>query len=200
RQMCIRDSISPDSDKVRLKIDQKIGQLSKRTVSAKQLADAAVVIDERSVKTEIVLKSGETAVIGGLMKDIESEEESKVPVLGDIPILGWLFKARSVEKRKSNLIIFITPTIVRSDQDNRRILEEKIEERIDYIQKYLKGRDPYGKVIDTISKNQISEPETSPSSSLEEDDIEQNLKDHSAIDEEENEEAPNAEPPAGESF
>lgn len=71
------------------------------------------ITTKRSVTTEVVVVNGETLVIGGLYKESKIETESKLWLLGDIPILGKLFKARQIENSKTDLIIFITPTILK---------------------------------------------------------------------------------------
>jgi len=111
-----------------------------------------VVTNERAIKTSINIQSGETAILGGLMIDQESQSVAKVPLLGDIPILGWLFKRRTVDKTKRNLMVFITPTIIRSQDDSNRLLDKKISERIGFIQKYMNGKDPHGSVIDNLPR------------------------------------------------
>jgi general secretion pathway protein D len=64
-------------------------------------------------------------VIGGLMEEREEETVNKMPLLGDIPLLGWLFKNRSVEKKKTNLLIFLTPHIVREPDQLEKLTGEK---------------------------------------------------------------------------
>ncbi len=142
--------VSPQNSTVRLKVDQQIKQLSKTIVAAKNLAENAVVLSERSVKTNIVINDGETAVIGGLIREDEQSEEQKVPILGDIPIIGWLFKGSSTEKRKLNLLVFLTPKIIRSPQEHNNLLGKKLNERLDFVKNNYGGRDPYGKQIDKM--------------------------------------------------
>jgi len=69
---------------------------------------------KKSLKTNFMAKSGETYVLGGIIKESEGEDVSGVPILKDIPGLGWLFKAKSKTKSKSELLIFLTPTVVSS--------------------------------------------------------------------------------------
>lgn len=69
-------------------------------------------IDERTADTTVVVDDGETIVIGGLIHDSESEYVYKVPVLGDIPVLGYLFKKKSKERSRMELLIFVTPKIL----------------------------------------------------------------------------------------
>lgn len=154
--------ISPDTDAVRLKIDQQVKQVSDETVKAKELADSAVVLSTRSIKTTLVVDSGDTAVMGGLMNNQESVTVTKVPILGDIPIIGWLFKSRGVEKRKANLLVFITPKIIRNGSDNSEILNQKLDERLSFIQRHMGGRDPYGSEVDNLPRKSAESKYTPP--------------------------------------
>lgn len=72
------------------------------------------LMDTRSAQTSVVIKSGQTVVLGGLIREDETITERKTPFLGDIPILGYLFKTKHVEKQKKNLVIFLTATIIDS--------------------------------------------------------------------------------------
>ena len=75
-------------------------------------AGAPLPTSQQQAQTNVSVLSGETAVIGGLVRQNNTEDERKVPVLGDIPLLGMLFKFNAVTKSKKEVIIFITPTIV----------------------------------------------------------------------------------------
>ena len=66
----------------------------------------------RAASTLVRVKNGQTVVIGGLLNSREKDQTRKVPLLGDIPILGWLFTNRSTSKSTTDLVIFITPTIL----------------------------------------------------------------------------------------
>lgn len=153
-KLTITPYISPDTDTVQMKIDQEVASLSSTTVAAAELAKNAVATSTRKIKTQIVVNSGDTAVLGGLMKDNDKEDIAKVPVLGDIPILGWLFKSKKTEKEKTNLVVFITPTIVRNPGDASRLVDEKINERIDFIQKNMNGQDPHGRFVDSLPRGE----------------------------------------------
>ncbi|MBZ0252175.1 MAG: hypothetical protein K8I02_02450, partial [Candidatus Methylomirabilis sp.] len=82
----------------------------------------------RTAQSTIIVKDGQTIVIGGLIQDQESISESKIPYLADIPILGWLFKFRQTDIRKTNLLLFLTPTIVKDDADVRQVFWERENE------------------------------------------------------------------------
>ncbi len=73
-------------------------------------------ISRREAKTEVLVKDGETTVIGGIYTRRNSESWNEVPVLSKIPVLGWLFKKKSVSDDRTELLIFITPRIVNRSQ------------------------------------------------------------------------------------
>lgn len=80
--------------------------------STGQITAEYPIINIREAETQVVMKSGETVVIGGLLKDVKSTGEFSVPILGDIPLLGALFKRQTTDTEKIELLIFITATIV----------------------------------------------------------------------------------------
>lgn len=151
-KLTITPYISPDTDAVKLKLDQEIGGIGQETVKAVELSKNAITTTTRKIKTNLVVNSGDTAVIGGLMKDEDVDNVTKIPVLGDIPILGWLFKSKTKTKDKTNLIVFITPKIVRNPEDGDEIFERKISQRIEFIQRSMNGRDPHGRYVDELPR------------------------------------------------
>ena len=155
-KLTITPFISPDTDSVKLKLDQEVGGLSQVAIKASELAKNAIATSKRKIKTNIVVNSGDTAVLGGLMKDSDEDATRKVPVLGDIPVLGWLFKSNSRTKEKTNLMVFITPQIIRNENDNDHLLAEKINERIDFIQNSMNGRDPHGQYVDALPRRKAA--------------------------------------------
>jgi type IV pilus assembly protein PilQ len=73
--------------------------------------------ESRSAKTELLVKNGETIVIGGIYTKSDSVDESGVPFLRKIPILGWLFKSENKRDVQTELLIFLTPTVVPDEQE-----------------------------------------------------------------------------------
>ena len=69
-------------------------------------------IDTQNITTQVLVANGETAVLGGIYEQTDREDETKVPLLGDIPILGSLFKQKTRTSNKSELLVFITPKIL----------------------------------------------------------------------------------------
>ncbi|MBV8465111.1 MAG: hypothetical protein JO218_04120 [Burkholderiales bacterium] len=72
-------------------------------------------IDEKAIHTSVLVGNGDTAVLGGIYQSTETLDQSKVPLLGDIPFLGALFRQKSVSKQHNELLIFITPKILPID-------------------------------------------------------------------------------------
>ncbi|WP_226377749.1 type II secretion system secretin GspD [Citrifermentans bremense] len=72
---------------------------------------------KRSAKTSVVVKNTDTVIIGGLIQDTDQVTESKIPLLGDIPLLGWLFKTKKTTRDKTNLLIMLTPRIIKDARD-----------------------------------------------------------------------------------
>ncbi len=92
-------------------------------------------VSKRKSSQLVTVKNGQTVVISGLMKTTESEVYKKIPLLGDLPILGWLFRNSSLEKRRNNLMIFLTPHIVHGADDLAAIYQAKIRDRDDFLKK-----------------------------------------------------------------
>ncbi len=91
----------------------------------------------------IIAKDRQTVVIGGLIRDKVSYNVSKVPILGDIPFIGSLFRYRTKNLEKRNLLIFLTPYIIRELEDFRRIFRQKMRERQEFISLYQLRSHPF---------------------------------------------------------
>ena len=144
----IKPFISPSSNKVRLDIDSQIKQAS-NVPPPDAFKSSTIPLAKRAIKTSIVVPNGDTAVLGGLMKDNDKIKITKVPLLGDIPVIGWLFRSQSTSKEKQNLVVFLTPKILRGPEDAKELLNKKVDQRLGFI-KANGGRDPYGEKIDEI--------------------------------------------------
>jgi general secretion pathway protein D len=121
-KLAITPQISSDNS-VRLDIKQEISDV----VPASYLNPSGLVTNKRSAITTVVVKDRETMVIGGLIRDNLTTSENKVPFLGDIPLLGWLFKYTTTKLDKVNLMLFITPYIIKNDEDAQDITQRKAE-------------------------------------------------------------------------
>ncbi len=91
---------------------------------------------KRSAKTVVEVQDQQTVVIGGLIREKLDVGETKVPLLGDIPVLGWFFRSKRQQKTKTNLLLFITPHVIEGPEDIRAIAERKLEERREFIERF----------------------------------------------------------------
>lgn len=115
-----------EGDYVRLDLYQEISSL--KNESENVLINIGPTTTKRSTKTSVVVKDRQTVIIGGLMQEKDEENLTKIPVLGDIPLLGILFSHKSTSKKKTNLIVFLTPHIVRESARLMEITKNKQEE------------------------------------------------------------------------
>lgn len=112
-----------DNSAVRLDIAQQITNVINTPVGSSAFAD--VVTSKRAIETTILAEDRQTIVLGGLIQDDITDTESKVPLLGDIPILGYLFKSRGKTRNKTNLLVFLRPTVIRSKEDAESVTANK---------------------------------------------------------------------------
>ena len=107
-----------EGDSVQMVIEQEVSNIKGQT-------SVDVIFATRSVKTTVLAKSGETIVIGGLINEAVNETVEKVPLLGDIPFLGALFRSTKSSTEKRNLMIFLRATIIRDDQTMMELSQRK---------------------------------------------------------------------------
>jgi general secretion pathway protein D len=118
-----------EGDSLRLQIFQEITQIN--SALQRGVGDVNQVgpaLSNRRIENVVVARDGSTVVIGGLVSDDYSDNVSKIPFLGDVPVLGWLFKTTSNNLAKRNLLVFLTPHIIRSPQDMEKASIGKREE------------------------------------------------------------------------
>jgi len=120
-QLTIIPTINKDGY-VTFRLLQEVSALTQQTIQA---ALNAPVITVREAETSAIVKNGSTVVIGGLIGETEEVTETGVPVLKDVPILGYLFKGRSVTRNRTELAIFLTPYVVFTDEDAEELLRRE---------------------------------------------------------------------------
>lgn len=113
-----------EGDIVRLQVEQEVSSVVPKADSSSSGA-SDIVTNKRSIKTTIVANDQQTIVLGGLVQDDASKTQKKVPLLGDIPLLGRLFRADSSSHEKRNLLVFLKPTIVRSADRAEEVTNRK---------------------------------------------------------------------------
>jgi general secretion pathway protein D len=111
---------------VRMTIYQE--QSSVLSTAAVGTSNAGPSTTKRSIESQVVVDDGQIIVLGGLIEDRFIENKSKVPLLGDIPYLGALFRSESREKRRTNLMVFLRPVVMRDQAASDRVSQQRYEE------------------------------------------------------------------------
>ena len=112
-----------EGDAIRLEVEQEISSLTSATIGAD------LITNKRQITTNVMVDDGQILVLGGLIEDNLIEAEQKIPGLGDIPLVGWLFKYKNVRKTKTNLMAFIRPTILK----NRTLQNQYTARKYNYL-------------------------------------------------------------------
>jgi general secretion pathway protein D len=121
-----------ESDEVRLDINEEISEAREP-----QGQLGVVPITKRNATTKLVVKDQQTVVIGGLMRNRVTHTQQKIPLLGDIPVLGVLFRKTTNTMQKSNLVLVLTPYVIREQDDLRKVFERKMQERQEFLDRYF---------------------------------------------------------------
>lgn len=158
--------VNAASRTIRLEINQKVDSTKANTEVPAALAQIQRATTTRETNTKVVVRDGDFVMLGGLMSDKIDDSESKVPLLGDIPILGWLFKSSIQSVVKTNLIILLHPRIIGTSYGAAQLVDEKMERRSRFIQDNMGGNDVHergvgelrGKVLDQKDRGRGSSP------------------------------------------
>lgn len=145
----VTPQINKGSNFVKLDINQKLENFDSSEVP-QQLQGRTRGKNTRSTNTKVIVQNEDTVVLSGLIRDSVNEVVQKVPILGDIPVLGWLFKNSKTEVRKTNLLIFITPRIIKQYNAVRKILNDKFEERDEFVRENFGSKDPLQRPINKL--------------------------------------------------
>jgi general secretion pathway protein D len=123
-----------DQNQVRLEIEEEI---SERGPDGPQGALGAISITQSSARTTVMVDDRQTVVIGGLMRNVQATEQTKLPILGDLPVIGALFRNTRKLASKTNLLLILTPYVINSQEDLRRVFSRKMEERQQLLDRYF---------------------------------------------------------------
>ncbi|GBE36693.1 type II secretion system protein D precursor [bacterium BMS3Bbin07] len=144
-----------DEDTILLNVEQEV---KKVVASAVGVASAPITLT-RSTKTTIKLNNNTTVVISGLIKDDMGMSETRVPVLSRIPLLGWLFRSRDTSREKTNMMVFITTTIIKSRQDMEDLTRIKRKLLKNPHEKMIKKEKETTKEIEKAKKDEVKKDE-----------------------------------------
>jgi len=111
-----------EGDVIRLEIAQEVSSIAGAITSL----SSDFVTNKREIETTVLANDGEIIVLGGLLEDDEQINIAKVPVLGDVPVVGRLFRSEGKSRRKTNLMVFLRPTIIRNASDARPLTQDRL--------------------------------------------------------------------------
>ncbi len=111
-----------DGDVIRLEIKQEVSSIS----GALSSVSSDFVTNKRQINTTVLANNGEIIILGGLIEDSEELNAEKVPMLGDIPVVGNLFRSKVRARKKTNLMVFLRPTIIRNGADARPLTQQRL--------------------------------------------------------------------------
>jgi len=114
----VRPQISEDGT-VKLQIFQEVSSISENTLSG-------IILNKRNIESNVIVDDGQVIVLGGLIGDNYTDRTSKIPLLGDIPYIGSLFRYDNKSRDKTNLMVFIRPYVIRSSAESNSISDKKI--------------------------------------------------------------------------
>jgi type II secretory pathway component GspD/PulD (secretin) len=152
-----------ESNFVTLEVYQEVSEVEESAQdSSSGMVDKPPTTSKRSAETTVVVRDNQTVVLGGLISSTETEVETKVPILGDLPLLGVLFRSHKNQARKTNMMIFLTPHVIDKPEDLEEVYRVKWAQRQEYIRRfYGKGRDKAeAELADLLqySMNQVDRP------------------------------------------
>ena len=124
-----------ESNLVKLDLFQEISNVNLSPPQGFNINTQGVITSKKSATTTVIVKDKQTVVVGGLTSESVNDTIKKVPFLGDIPILGWLFKSRSQSTEKRNLLIFLTPHLIRDPDELFALQQAKSREMLGFIEK-----------------------------------------------------------------
>lgn len=117
---------------------------------AVDVSQGGFITSKREIETVALVGDNQTVVLGGLVSSTDSESESKIPILGDLPLIGALFRNRSKSTRRSNLVVFLTPHIIDDDGDVEELMRVKEAQRQEFTRRFY-GRSA-GRQLEEIQR------------------------------------------------
>jgi len=151
------------ADYVTLELELEVSEVEDSAQAQADLfASGGPTTSKRNVKTTVIVRDNETMVLGGLVGTTQTHSENKIPILGDLPLLGALFRSTSDKDRKTNLMVFLTPHIIDGPDDMYEVQRVKEAQRQEFFRRfYGKSRDQYWSELQSLlrySMNMVEEP------------------------------------------
>ncbi len=150
-----------ESNFVTLEMNLEVAEVEEDS-SGLDVNQSGFITSKRETENVVVVRDNQTIVIGGLIGNTQTEVETKIPVLGDIPLIGVLFRGKRNSERKTNLLIFLTPHVINEPADLEEVYRVKVAQREEFLKRfYGKSRDEQEEQLNALlrgSMNLIDEP------------------------------------------
>lgn len=150
-----------ESNYVTLTVFQEVQEVEEDSQGL-DVSTAGFITSKRSADTTVLVKDNQTVVIGGLIGTTDTSVATKVPILGDIPIIGKMFRGNRTSSRKSNMLIFLTPHVIDDETDLEEVYRVKVAQRQEFIRRfYGKSRQQQEMELEKLlqySMNHIDKP------------------------------------------
>lgn len=146
-----------EGDLVRLKVYQEITNIAASNANVGDPSQVGPTFTKRLIRNTVLAEDGHTVVLGGLIDTNVQQQVTKVPVLGDIPLLGWFFKSKTTTKNKTNLLVFITPHIIKNADDLSAVTSKAKRQAMDEFQRGRRAM-PMGKASEHLEKRLEGQP------------------------------------------
>jgi len=130
-----------ESNFVTLEVYQEVQEIEEDSQGL-DVSSAGFITSKRSTETTVVVRDNQTVVLGGLIGTTDTQVESKIPLLGDLPLIGVLFRGQRTVSRKTNLLIFLTPHVIDDPEDLEEVYRVKVAQRNEFIRRF------YGKSVE----------------------------------------------------
>ena len=135
---------------IRMEIEQKVDSFREDTDIPAAIRNQQKALTSRVTNTAAVVRDGDYLMMGGLMSDKIDESTNKVPLLGDIPVLGWLFKSKTFKAVKTNLIILLRPQVIGTSISSANVIKDRLDKRKNFIDENMGGNDQISPQVDEI--------------------------------------------------
>lgn len=124
-----------ESNYVTLEVYQEVQEIEEDSQGL-DVQSSGFITSKRSAETTVVVRDNQTVVLGGLIGNTDTEVESKIPLLGDLPLIGILFRGQRTVSRKTNLLIFLTPHVIDGPEDLEEVYRVKVAQRQEFIRRF----------------------------------------------------------------
>jgi general secretion pathway protein D len=124
-----------ESNFVTLEVYQEVQEIEEDSQGL-DVNSAGFITSKRSAETTVLVRDNQTVVLGGLIGTTDTDVESKIPLLGDLPLIGMLFRGRRTVSRKTNLLIFLTPHVIDGPEDLEEVYRVKVAQRNEFVRRF----------------------------------------------------------------